>query len=84
MVFLNMTLLQHESRLGTPAKQVGDGGSDDGGDNASDASDTGDTADADYLVDANGDFILDANGKRIKKPKTVDFSTLDVGGRIPC
>ncbi len=57
-----------------------DGGGDDGGDNASDVSDTADTTDAgDYLVDANGNFILDGNGKRVKKPKTVDLTKLDVG-----
>ncbi|WP_316354588.1 hypothetical protein [Devosia sp.] len=67
----------------------GDGGSDDGGENAGDVSDTADaadtadvsdTADAEYLVDENGNYILDANGKRIKKPNTVDLTTLDVGG----
>lgn len=57
-----------------------DGGGDDGGDNASDLSDTADATDAgDYLVDANGNFILDGNGKRVKKPKTVDLTKLDVG-----
>lgn len=54
----------------------GDSGGDDSGSDDSGGDDADDSATAD---DPDAEYIIDANGKRVKKPKTVDFTTLDVG-----
>lgn len=58
-----------------------DGGSDDsGGDDSGGDDSGGDDADASATADdPDAEYIIDANGKRVKKPKTVDFTTLGVG-----